>query len=379
MVTGAAWCAPFVPDDDADVLETLPVNPREPALREVRALRARLAQQPDDVALASEVARRYVEIGRVTGDPRYAGYAQAVLARWWESVNPPRDVLLLRASLRQRVHAFDPALADLKLAIARNPRDAQALLTRATILLVRGELDSARRDCSALRAITQEAIWAACLYGVEAHGGRLAESYRSLRATLERSPPLPAHIRAWLLTGLAEMAVRGGWRNEARAHFKAALRADGADPYLLAAYADLLLDEEAPAHVLPLLSGHLRADGLLLRYVLALDAVASPETDERINELRVRFQASGMRGERVHLREEARFSLQLLKDASTALALAKRNWAIQKEPADATILVQAALAAGDTATLDEMRSWVAATRFEDVQLARLLRRENPAR
>ena len=47
------------------------------------------------------------------------------------------------------------------------------------------------------------------------------------------------------------------------------------------------------------------------------------------------------RGERVHLREEARFRLRLLDDAQAALPLAEENWQIQKEPADSRLLDEA--------------------------------------
>jgi hypothetical protein len=55
------------------------------------------------------VAQGYLELGRVSGDPRYAGYAEAALAPWWHLDQPPQEVLVLRATLRQRMHLFDAA------------------------------------------------------------------------------------------------------------------------------------------------------------------------------------------------------------------------------------------------------------------------------
>ncbi len=75
---------------------------------------------------------------RVAGDPRYAGYAQATLAPWWDLQPLTEEVLLLRATLRQRVHQFDAALADLAAvlsAILAMPRHSSA---RATVLQVQG-------------------------------------------------------------------------------------------------------------------------------------------------------------------------------------------------------------------------------------------------
>ena len=88
-----------------------------------------------------------------------------------------------------------------------------------------------------------------------------------------------------------------------------------------------------------------RADPLLLRYALALQAQHSKELPAQVEQLRDRFAASRLRGDRVHLREEARFTLHLLNAPQAALKLAQENWQVQKEPADVRILLEAALAA----------------------------------
>jgi uncharacterized protein (TIGR02996 family) len=372
-----ASAAPFVPTDDSLVLERLPFRPSDPTMRELQLLRAQLFLQSNNQMLAVDVALRYIELGRVTGDPRYAGYAQAALGPWWHLAEPPRDVLLLRATLRQRVHQFDAALGDLALALARNPRDAQARLTRATVLQVRGEFEAAKRDCEALQGLTRPLIAVACLTGVNASSGRLAKSYQKLQEALARYPEAEPSMRGWLLTGLAEMAARAGLAPDAERHFKAALAGDPADQYLLAVYADFLLDNGRAREAGTLVKVHTKADGLLLRYALALKAQGSTEAPQVVEELRARFEASRMRGDRVHLREEARFELHLDADPRRALALAKDNWAVQKEPADARILLECALAANDGVALRTLKEWLAQSHLEDVQLARLLRLRNP--
>jgi hypothetical protein len=113
-------------------------------------------------------------------------------------------------------------------------------------------------------------------------------------------------------------------------------------------------------------------DPLLLRYALALQAQHSKELAAQVEKLRDRFAASRLRGDRVHLREEARFTLHLLAAPAAALELAQENWQVQKEPADVRILLEAALAAHDAATIAAVTDWLKETRLEDVQLARLL-------
>src|SRR5206468_962153 len=95
---------------------------------------------------ATHFARRAIEAGRDRGDPRFLGQAQAALAPWWNAARPPREVLVLRATIRQSLHDFPSALADLDRVIETSPADAQARLTRASVLTVLGRYDAALRD-----------------------------------------------------------------------------------------------------------------------------------------------------------------------------------------------------------------------------------------
>ena len=369
---GPAIAAPFLPASDDEVLERLAVSPSDPALRELRALQGELRQAPDNLVLATRVATGYLELGRVTGDPRYAGYSEAALTPWWHLDNPPSEVLVLRATLRQRMHQFDAALADLATVLESHPRNVQARLTRATVLQVQGAYEGARAECQALKNLTLELVWTCCLTGVTASTGRLEESYRQLRAAFDRHPAGQVGLQSWVLTSLAEMAARAGMMPQAESDFRAALAVEAADPYLLGAYADFLLDSDRSAEVLPLLRDKTSADPLLLRYALALQAQHSKELAAQVEKLGDRFAASRLRGDRVHLREEARFTLHLLAAPAAALELAQENWQVQKEPADVRILLEAALAAHDAATIAVVTDWLKETRLEDVQLVRLL-------
>ena len=372
LTSGRAVAAPFVPESDSQVLERLPFASTDPVLRRLRALNNQLTLKPDDLPLAILVAQGYAELGRVTGDPRYAGYAQAALAPWWDRDPPPQEVLLLRAALRQRMHRFDVALADLAMVLNANPRNVQARLMRATVHQVQGAYEEAGGDCRALQDLTREPVWTACLANVNGATGKLRESYEQLRSVFARYPVAETGVRSWVLTSLAEMAARAGMAPEAEAHFRAALAIDAADYYVLGAYADFLLDNDRPEEVLLLLRDKTAADPLLLRYTLALQAEHSKELPARVEQLRDRFAASRLRGDRVHLREEARFTLHLLNAPQAALTLAQENWQVQKEPADVRILLEAALAANDAAAVDGVRKWLKNSRLEDVELQRVI-------
>jgi hypothetical protein len=87
--------------------------------------------------------------------------------------------------------------------------------------------------------------------------------------------------------------------------------------------------------------------------------------------LRDRFAAARARGDTTHRAEEARFELGLRKDPRTALRLAQENYAIQREPRDARILLEAAKAAQAPAGAQAARDWLTRSGFEDMRLRRL--------
>jgi hypothetical protein len=372
VASAPAVAAPFIPESDSQVLERLPFASMDPVMRRLRTLNDQLAARPDNLPLAILVAQGYSALGRTTGDPRYAGYAQAALAPWWSLERAPQEVLVLRAALRQRVHQFDAALADLATVLDINPRNARARLMRATVLQVTGAYDEARQECLALQDLTEELVWTTCLANVNGATGKLRKSYEQLRAVFRRSPSTRPVVQSWVLTSLAEMAARAGMVPEAEEDFRGALSSDTADYYLFGAYADFLLDGDRPQDVVALLQEKTAADPLLLRYALALQALHSKELPARIEQLQERFAASRLRGDRVHLREEARFTLHLLYSPQAALQLAEENWQVQKEPADARILLEAALAAADAAAVEAVTDWLKNCGLENVQLSRLM-------
>ena len=182
---------------------------------------------------------------------------------------------------------------------------------------------------------------------------------------LDRQSPA---LRAWVMSYQADMATRLGEWQIAETHYHTALAADPSDAFLLAAYADLLLDLKRPQEVIKLLKGQERADGLLLRLCLAQRAADDKAWQESRDLLAARFAAAKRRNDRVHLREEARFTLHLMDQPDAALALAQENWAIQKEPADARLVLDAARMAKNPSAAMQVREWLAKTRLEAVEL-----------
>jgi tetratricopeptide (TPR) repeat protein len=372
MPEASTAAAPYVPADDAQVLERLPTAGNQ-NLRELSRLNAELGRSPTDLALAIRVATQDIEAGRAESDPRYNGYAEAALRPWLALPNPPNTVLLLRGTLRQAIHDFDGALKDLDQVISAEPRNFQARLTRAIIFQVRGEYPEALKGCRSLALFGHNLVTATCIASVNGLQGEAKTSREALQGVLEGTRPddESPQVRLWALTVLAEIEARIGDSVAAEQHFRQALSLGLHDGYLLGAYADFLLDAGRPQEVLTLLQNELRIDPLLLRFTLAEQMVGASVASRHISDLDERFSMSRLRGDTSHRREEARFLLHLAKRASEALRLAEENWTVQREPWDARVLLETALAAGAPNSARPVLDWLTTSHLEDDQIRRL--------
>lgn len=369
-----AVAAPRVPRDDGEVLERLALTRNDPVRREEAALREALRRDSRDLPVAVRLARLHMARSRRESDPRQLGQAQAALMPWWDQAQPPVPVLLLRATLRQTAHQFMPALRDLRQVVEREPANAQGWLTLAAVEQVRGSLDEARASCRRLGAIAPPLVTVTCIAGVEGANGHAAPAYTALSAWLARDASQDASTRAWAVTLQAELAERLGRDTEADLSFRSAIALDPSDAYARAAYADFLLDRFRAPEVLRLIDRDTPSDPLLLRYVLAARAAGqSSHASADAERLRERFEASRARGDTVHLREEARFVLAFDGDAGRALRLALDDWAVQKEPADARIVLECANAARRPDAAAEVVAWLGRTHLESARLDALVR------
>jgi hypothetical protein len=171
-------------------------------------------------------------------------------------------------------------------------------------------------------------------------------------------------LRLWVLTRLAETEERRGEVAAAERAYRDALALGLPDVYLLAAYADFLLDNGRAAEVMPLLMPHARADVLLLRLAIAAKATQDARRETLARELQARFDAARARGDTSHRKEESRFALAVQGQADRALALARANYEQQRELADARILLEAALAARQRSAAQPVLLWMQDTGIE---------------
>lgn len=374
---GPATAAPRLPDRDEVVLERLPTRANDPVAREVRELRSALAANPKDRDLALKLARRYFDLAGAEGDPRYVGYAEAIIRPWRETTPQNARVLLTSALIRQYRHDFVSAMKELDEVIRVEPANTEAILWQFALHLVQANYAGARASCSRAAPHSTPLSAIACTAVIDSINGKAKAAYGALSTAIARYPSQDPEYRQWALTRLGEMAQRFGDRALAERHFKAAIATGFVDGFVLAAYADLLIDDRRHGDVIALLKNWVTSDILLVRLAVAEDAAGTPLAAEHRKVLADRFTAAALRGDRLHQQEEARFELDLRRDPARALVLARENWQHQREPRDALILMRAARAAGNPAAAKPALDWMESTRYEDPQyraLAAELRR-----
>lgn len=343
----ACWATkPYVPTSDSEVLETLPVDLfAEPG--ELAKLRERLARAPQNPDVVASVAARYIQLGSQSSDPRYFGYARAALGPWWGAADAPGEMLRLRAKIKEKNHDYQDALADLYLLLELHPQDPQGWIEASNILRVTGDYGSARRACDELSRFAGPFATALASIPLMAVTGQAEPAYQELQRLLPKAQrDYPGTVR-WFRVMQAEVALALGRDAEAEGLLRGAIRSAPDDPYLLRAYADLLIDQGRFEEALAITKDRVTDDGLLLcAAIAAVGAGQNTEAAAWEQALAERFEAVRQRGDEPLGRFEARFALSVQKDPGRALRLALKNWEVQRETQDSRLVLEAALAAG---------------------------------
>jgi predicted Zn-dependent protease len=336
---------PYLPAGDEVVLQTVPTKV-DPRVRQFEVLRAAWQSHPGDIGRAVALSTAYLDYARGTGDARYLGRAEAVIEPWLKAAPAPLPAMLLDATILQSRHLFDESKAELLEILARDRDNAQAWLTLATVAQVQGDVDTSRYACAHLIGGADALVAGACLAALNAVTGHPREGYRTIATLLAAEPGEAPALQAWAEGLLADAALYSGDDAPAEAHYKAALQLSPGDNFLLADYADFLLDHQRPQEAAALLQDFVQSDTSFLRLCIAEDRLHAPQAADDAAQMAARFAATDQRGSYLYRREEALFALSVQRDAPSALGLARQNWTVQRAPQDARILLQAARFAG---------------------------------
>jgi tetratricopeptide (TPR) repeat protein len=339
---------------------------------QLAALKSQADDSPNDPARVAAFARLAVALGRREDDGRLFTMAAAALEPWRTASDVPADLLVVRATMRQFGHDFEPALTDLDRAIEARPRDAQALLSRAFVLAVLGRHQQAYESCHQLPLRTPLLLRVTCLARAASLAGRAAPALARLRSALDLPGEANSGQRRFGLVVAADIAARLGETAMAEAMLQEALKIEPRDVFLRAAYAELLIERGRLVEARDLIGEAPTNVHLLLLRALASGGPGDEAGAAAIAQLRSELERDRASRTVFHAREHARFALDVLHEPALALDLALANWRLQKEPIDALVLLRSAESAKRPEAAAEAMAWVCAAGMEDVRLAAAL-------
>lgn len=327
-----------------------------------------------DAAGAARLASDLIDRARREREPRYFGYAEAVIQPWLSKAGAATpELLLLKADIQQNRHEFTNAIATLTRAIQGQSHDPRAYLQRASIQMVRGEFGAARADCRELITGGEIAVGSVCMAQAAGATGNAERAEAIIRALLSNGRQFDPATEAWALATLADLVRRRGEDGEAEALLMQAVELAPTDDSIRCALADVLLDRRANPEAVAVTRVERPSLALLLRTTIAQLRMKDPHVSETSRQFLELIEIDRQRSERAHLREEALFALEVSRDPQAAAKLAAANFKVQRESADIRLLARAAVAAGNSAALSELRQWLADTGYRDRKLDSLLR------
>ena len=363
------------PGNDDEVLEVLPavtrVRPASPARTGAASAPSATPAPPPkaaDPAAAAAQARQDIGVARQSGDTRYWGRAQAALLPWWDRADAPADIAVLQATVQQGRHEFEPSRKILTAALARAPMHAQGWLNLAALERLSARYAESLMACDAVALAGQVLYAQACRFETQSLQGQHQSAAKGMQALIAQTKD--ASQQSWLYSLLAESQERAGQASAAADAYQRSLKLDP-DLYTAIAYSDLLLRTGKTSQALAALAALPETDAVVLRRAAAWKRLGDARWSAARAQLKEYSAELVRRGDdpALHGRELALAALWLDEDAPAALALARQNLILQREPVDWWVALQSAQLAEDAGAVAEIRAGLAAAGLQDTRLA----------
>ncbi len=344
----------------------------------LRALDQAWRAQPQDLPAALAYARAVFSLGFNEGDLRWFGSAKAALMPWWQTPDLPADGFFMRGLVKQGFHDFGGGLQDIQQAISLNPERAEFWSWRFALNLLQANLNAARQDTTeiAQRFGAQEGhIYRAVLL----YRTGLALPAVQLLSTAMRSPDhQDAASQVWIGFHLGEAHRVAQQPERAIAVWQRLLQAHPQSHLLRLSLADLLNQQGQFQQAKAVASansdkGHANlTDALLMQALLASRGLKAPDEAALAGQMAARLQSQALRQESLIERPKLIYQIAYGQDLAAGLALSIENWQQQKEPPDAVLFAQAALALKQARAAEPVVQWAQTTGYTDPQLAPLI-------
>jgi Tfp pilus assembly protein PilF len=305
------------------------------------------------------------------------------LTPWWTAADLPADAYFLRGLVKQGFHDFQEGLQDINRAIALEPARAEFWSWRFALHLLLADMSAAQKDIEEIGRLFGEeeakVYRAVFLYRT----GQPLPAVDKLSQAIRSVNYQDASSQDWLGFHLGEAHRVAGQPAKALAVWGQRLKASPQSHLIRLSLADLLNQQGQYRQALTIAmaatgSGNVQnstasmTDALLMQAVLASRGMKDPDESRLASQLEARLQSQALRQEALIERPKLIYQIAYGRDVKAGLALSVDNWQLQKEPPDALLFVQAALALGQARAAEPVVSWAEKTGYTDPQLTPLL-------
>jgi tetratricopeptide (TPR) repeat protein len=387
MLLGAclmSWVSPAVAQErfkpaDSDVVAASSVHGQTGRNGSLRALDQAWRAQPKDLDASLAYARAVFTLGLTEGDLRWFGSAKAALTPWWQATDLPAEGYFLRGLVKQGFHEFDAGLQDIQQAIAKEPRRAEFWSWRFALHLLLADMTAARQDTEEIARLfdPQEAhvYLAVLLYRTGQAQPALSVLNTAIRAAYFKDPS----SQDWLGFHLGEAHRVAGQNDQAIAVWDKQLKANPTSHLLRLSLAELLNQQGKYRQAKSIALGNAGklgtstiTDALLMQALLASRGLKDPDEPQLAKQMADRLQSQALRKESLIERPKLIYLIGYGQDPAAGLALSIDNWQLQKEPPDAVLFIQAALAVNQPRAAEPVVKWAEQTGYRDPLLTRLV-------
>ena len=366
----------FLPAASAVVLSSS-VHARDGRQAALRTLDQAWRAKPQDLDAALAYARAVFILGLTEGDLRWFGSAKAALAPWWTAADLSAEGHFLRGLVKQGFHDFDAGLQDIERAIAQEPRRAEFWSWRFALHLLLANMAAAQQDTEEMARLfgSQEAdvYRAVLLYRT----GQPLPAVQMLTRAIRSPNNRDASSQDWLIFHLGEAHRVAGQPAQAIAVWGQRLQASQQSHLIRLSLAELLNQQgqytQAKATALHKADTSSLTDALLMQALLASRGLKDADEARLASQVGARLKSQALRQESLIERPKLIYQIAYGQDVAAGMALSIENWQLQKEPPDALLFVQAALALGQARAAGPVVDWAEKTGYNDPQLGSLIR------
>ena len=376
LVLKFANAEPYIPQNENKVLDTLPTNFlslfKENDISGNRIKRyAVSAEQWED--LQEELITSYLNQAKDSGDMRYISYAENRLKKWLSDTPKSEKARLFDARIKQYNHNFTDAIEILESIVDEHPKNIKAWSLISNLQLLTGDYSSAKNSCRKLSVSSSLTDAIICHSNIMIRTGGLDKADKTLKALLPMIKNMSVQRQIWLYTSLVEINIQYGYDKQAKNYMDQAMKLvvdnDLNDNYLTRIYVDYLIEGNQLKKAFDMIKDKNNDSSIMIRSAVIAKELGYATTFEKnkISLARI-FDVENRRGQSLHLREQALFTLIILNKPIEAYVLAQKNWALQKEPEDARILLKSVISTGNKDQILKVKAEIHKTGLVDQRL-----------